>query len=140
MGGLGEQLIGRGSTVVARRGQPGARKRQASRHGGPTPDLGRGHRSRNLCRKRARPAAVLGRDPEELVRQTCGPAHQYPDGFALYLGTMFAPTDDRGEPGKGFTHKTGDRVRVASDPLGALVKNLPILVLIMVHGAIADRR
>ncbi len=63
----------------------------------------------------------ISRDPEDLVRQTAGPSHQYPDGFALYLGTMFAPTEDRGEPGKGFTHKTGDRVRVASARLGALV-------------------
>lgn len=63
----------------------------------------------------------ISRDPENLVRQTCGQSHQYPDGFALYLGTMFAPTEDRGEPGKGFTHKLGDRVRVASERLGALV-------------------
>ena len=32
--------------------------------------------------------------------------HQYPDGFALFLGTMFAPVQDRDAPGKGFTHKT----------------------------------
>lgn len=63
----------------------------------------------------------ISRDPEDLVCQTCGPTHQYPDGFALYLGTMFAPTEDRGEAGKGFTHRPGDRVRVASDRLGALV-------------------
>lgn len=63
----------------------------------------------------------ISRDPEELVLQTCGQSHQYPDGFALYLGTMFAPTEDRGELGKGFTHKPDDRVRVSSERLGALV-------------------
>jgi len=64
--------------------------------------------------------ALISRDPEELVRQAAGPNHQYPDGFALYLGTMFAPVDDRGAPGLGFTHKVGDRVRVSSTKLGVL--------------------
>ena len=63
--------------------------------------------------------SLISRDPEELVRQTLS-AHQYPDGFALYLGTMFAPIDDRDAPGKGFTHKIGDRVRVSSEKLGVL--------------------
>ncbi|WP_242077033.1 fumarylacetoacetate hydrolase family protein [Brevundimonas diminuta] len=63
--------------------------------------------------------SLISRDPEELVRQTLS-AHQYPDGFALYLGTMFAPIDDRDAPGKGFTHKMGDRVRVSSEKLGVL--------------------
>ena len=63
--------------------------------------------------------SLISRDPEELVRQTLS-AHQYPDGFALYLGTMFAPIEDRDAPGKGFTHKIGDRVRVSSDKLGVL--------------------
>ena len=62
---------------------------------------------------------LISRDPEELVAQTLS-AHQYPDGFALYLGTMFAPVEDRGAAGKGFTHKVGDRVRVLSDKLGVL--------------------
>jgi fumarylacetoacetate (FAA) hydrolase family protein len=62
---------------------------------------------------------LISRDPEDLVAQTLS-AHQYPDGFALYLGTMFAPVEDRGEPGKGFTHKVGDRVRVSSEKLGLL--------------------
>ena len=62
---------------------------------------------------------LISRDPENLVAQTLS-AHQYPDGFALYLGTMFAPVEDRGEAGKGFTHKVGDRVRVSSDRLGLL--------------------
>lgn len=64
--------------------------------------------------------ALISRDPEELVRQAAGANHQYPDGFALYLGTMFAPVDDRGAPGQGFTHKVGDRVRVSSPKLGVL--------------------
>ncbi len=62
---------------------------------------------------------LISRDPEELVRQTLS-AHQYPDGFALYLGTMFAPIEDRDAPGKGFTHRIGDRVRVSSEKLGVL--------------------
>jgi fumarylacetoacetate (FAA) hydrolase family protein len=64
--------------------------------------------------------AQISRDPEDLVAQTCGANHQYPDGFALFLGTMFAPTKDRGAPGAGFTHKAGDRVRVSCGPLGVL--------------------
>lgn len=63
--------------------------------------------------------SLISRDPEELVRQTLS-AHQYPDGFALYLGTMFAPIEDRDAPRKGFTHKIGDRVRVSSERLGVL--------------------
>ncbi len=63
----------------------------------------------------------ISRDPEEIVRQTIGRSHQYPDGFVLYLGTMFAPTKDRGAPGQGFTHKLGDLVSVESPRLGKLV-------------------
>lgn len=63
--------------------------------------------------------ALISRDPEELVAQTLS-GHQYPDGFALYLGTMFAPVEDRDAPGRGFTHKSGDRVRVSSSRLGVL--------------------
>jgi fumarylacetoacetate (FAA) hydrolase family protein len=64
--------------------------------------------------------SLISRDPLDLVRQTHGDAHQYPDGFALYLGTMFAPIDDRDTPGKGFTHKMNDDVRIASERLGGL--------------------
>jgi fumarylacetoacetate (FAA) hydrolase family protein len=64
--------------------------------------------------------AEISRDPEELVGQTIGADHQYPDGFALFLGTMFAPIVDRDTPGLGFTHKPGDRVRVSSERLGTL--------------------
>jgi fumarylacetoacetate (FAA) hydrolase family protein len=68
--------------------------------------------------------SLISRDPEELIGQTIGAAHQYPDGFALYLGTMFAPVEDRDAPGKGFTHKEGDVVRVASERLGALTNKV----------------
>jgi len=62
----------------------------------------------------------ISRDPEDIVGQTIGSNHQYPDGFVLYLGTMFAPTEDRGAPGQGFTHKLGDVVTVESPRLGRL--------------------
>jgi fumarylacetoacetate (FAA) hydrolase family protein len=65
--------------------------------------------------------ARISRDPEELVAATCGPEHQYPDGFMLFLGTMYVPTADRLGPGTGFTHKEGDVVRISCDELGALV-------------------
>ncbi|PCD03512.1 fumarylacetoacetate hydrolase [Sphingomonas spermidinifaciens] len=61
----------------------------------------------------------ISRDPEDLVRQTLS-EHQYPDGFALFLGTLFAPVQDRDEPGRGFTHKVGDVVTIRSDALGTL--------------------
>jgi len=64
--------------------------------------------------------AEISRDPEDLVGQTIGADHQYPDGVALFLGTMFAPIVDRDAPGLGFTHKPGDRVRVSSERLGML--------------------
>jgi fumarylacetoacetate (FAA) hydrolase family protein len=62
----------------------------------------------------------ISRDPEDLVRQTLGRHHQYPDGFVLFLGTLFAPTEDRDVPGEGFTHKIGDRVSIAAPGLGRL--------------------
>jgi fumarylacetoacetate (FAA) hydrolase family protein len=64
--------------------------------------------------------AQISRDPEELVEQTIGRHHQYPDGFALFLGTMFAPVVDRGAQGLGFTHERNDIVRVATESLGTL--------------------
>ena len=65
----------------------------------------------------------ISRDPLDLVRQSLS-EHQYPDGFALFLGTLFAPTQDRDDPGRGFTHKPGDRVRISSTRLGALVNEV----------------
>jgi len=65
----------------------------------------------------------ISREPRDLVRQAMS-EHDYPDGFALFLGTLFAPTEDRDEPGRGFTHKIGDEVRIASPRLGALVNRV----------------
>ncbi|OZI69514.1 fumarylacetoacetate hydrolase family protein [Bordetella genomosp. 2] len=65
----------------------------------------------------------ISRDPLDLVRQACQ-YHQYPDGFMLFLGTMFSPTQDRAGQGSGFTHRQGDVVRIASPRLGALVNRV----------------
>ncbi|CAN5445138.1 fumarylacetoacetate hydrolase family protein [soil metagenome] len=64
--------------------------------------------------------SLISRDPAVLAGQAFGKQHQYPDGFALFLGTMFAPIQDRDTAGQGFTHKVGDRVRVATPKLGVL--------------------
>lgn len=66
----------------------------------------------------------ISRDPADLAAQAIGAHHQYPDGLVLYLGTMFAPIDDRDEPGGGFTHHVGDIVTIASPLLGALVNRV----------------
>jgi fumarylacetoacetate (FAA) hydrolase family protein len=63
--------------------------------------------------------ARISRDPTDLVAQTIA-AHQYPDGFMLFLGTLFAPIEDRDQPGGGFTHKLGDVVSIRSARLGEL--------------------
>lgn len=63
--------------------------------------------------------ASISRDPVDLVAQTLS-AHQYPDGFMLFLGTLFAPIEDRDQPGGGFTHKLGDVVTIHSAWLGGL--------------------
>jgi len=68
--------------------------------------------------------ARISRDPSNLVAQMIGPNHQYPDGAVLYLGTMFAPVEDRDAPGKGFTHKVGDIVTIAAPGLGALTNRI----------------
>ncbi|WP_199554597.1 fumarylacetoacetate hydrolase family protein [Sandaracinobacteroides hominis] len=65
----------------------------------------------------------ISRDPAELVRQALS-EHQYPDGFVLYLGTLFAPVQDRDDPGRGFTHKVGDIVSISSPRLGTLVNRV----------------
>ncbi len=67
---------------------------------------------------------LISRDVEDLASQTINPNHQYPDGLVLMTGTMFAPTQDRGEKGQGFTHHIGDIVTIASPPLGALVNRI----------------
>ncbi len=66
----------------------------------------------------------ISRDPEDLVRQTLGRHHQYPDGLVLFLGTLFAPTQDRDVPGEGFTHKLGDIVTISSPGLGSLTNTV----------------
>ncbi|HEX9207559.1 MAG TPA: fumarylacetoacetate hydrolase family protein [Steroidobacteraceae bacterium] len=62
----------------------------------------------------------ISRDPLEIIGQAIGPNHQYPDGFAIFLGTLFAPIQDRAAPGKGFTHRVGDVVRISNPRLGVL--------------------
>lgn len=66
----------------------------------------------------------ISRDPTDLVAQTIGAVHQYPDGFALFLGTMFAPVKDRDAKGEGFTHKRDDIVTIAAPQLGRLVNRM----------------
>jgi fumarylacetoacetate (FAA) hydrolase family protein len=68
--------------------------------------------------------AKISRDPTDLVAQTVGSVHQYPDGFVLFLGTMFAPVKDRDAPGQGFTHKADDIVTIAAPQLGRLVNRM----------------
>lgn len=67
--------------------------------------------------------AEISRDPLDLVRQTLS-EHHYPDGFVLFCGTLFAPTQDRDTPGAGFTHKIGDRVTISSRRLGSLTNTV----------------
>lgn len=62
----------------------------------------------------------ISRDPQDLVQQTVNENHQYPDGLVLFLGTLFAPKQDRDEPGSGFTHKPGDVVSISNALMGTL--------------------
>ena len=64
--------------------------------------------------------AQISRDPLDLAAQAMGKYHQYPDGMMLFLGTMFAPTQDRHGPGQGFTHVVGDTVSIGTPKLGQL--------------------
>jgi fumarylacetoacetate (FAA) hydrolase family protein len=68
--------------------------------------------------------AMISRDPLDLAAQAINANHQYPDGFVLFLGTMFAPTKDRHGPGLGFTHVVGDIVTVTTPTLGALTNRV----------------
>jgi fumarylacetoacetate (FAA) hydrolase family protein len=70
------------------------------------------------------PMNKISRDPLDIVTHAWGPYHQYPDGFVLFLGTMFAPVKDRGAPGMGFTHKLGDLVSISTPTLGRLVNRV----------------
>lgn len=69
---------------------------------------------------------LISRDPADIAGQTIGANHQYPDGLVLFLGTMFAPTQDRGAPGQGFTHKVGDVTTIATPKLGQLVNRMTL--------------
>jgi fumarylacetoacetate (FAA) hydrolase family protein len=66
----------------------------------------------------------ITRDPLDLVAQAIGPTHQYPDGIVLFLGTLFAPIEDRDAIGAGFTHKYGDTVHISSTKLGTLTNRV----------------
>jgi fumarylacetoacetate (FAA) hydrolase family protein len=68
----------------------------------------------------------ISRDPTDLVGQMMGRNHQYPDGAALFLGTLFAPTKDRDGKGQGFTHHKGDIVTIATPHLGALINRMSL--------------
>lgn len=70
--------------------------------------------------------AQISRDPADLVAQLMGPHHQYPDGAMLFLGTLFAPTQDRSAPGQGFTHVLGDTVTIAEPMLGSLTNQVAL--------------
>jgi len=68
--------------------------------------------------------AKISRDPADLVAQMVSVHHRYPDGAVLFLGTMFAPVEDRDAKGQGFTHKTGDIVTISAPKLGSLVNRI----------------
>ena len=70
--------------------------------------------------------AEISRDPADMVKQTIGRHHQYPEGLMLYLGSMFAPTKDRGSKGDGFTHKIGDIVTISAAELGGLTNTVEL--------------
>jgi fumarylacetoacetate (FAA) hydrolase family protein len=65
----------------------------------------------------------ISRDPADLVTQAMS-EHHYPDGYILFLGTLFAPTQDRDQPGRGFTHKIGDVVTISTPKLGKLINRV----------------
>jgi fumarylacetoacetate (FAA) hydrolase family protein len=68
--------------------------------------------------------ARISRDPADLVAQMVNEHHRFPDGAVLFLGTMFAPVQDRDTPGQGFTHRSGDIVTIAAPGLGTLVNRM----------------
>jgi len=70
------------------------------------------------------PQADISRPVGALVEHTINRRHQYPDGLVLFCGTPFAPTEDRGEPGQGFTHQEGDLVSISAPELGTLVNRV----------------
>lgn len=70
------------------------------------------------------PLQAISRSPQDLAAQVIGAHHQYPDGLVLYLGTLFAPVQDRDQPGLGFSHKVGDTVTISEPRLGALINQV----------------
>ncbi len=64
--------------------------------------------------------AEIRRDPQDSLAQQLFDIHDYPDGVVLFNGTGIVPTSDRGGPGSGFFHKTGDIVHIFADELGSL--------------------
>lgn len=68
----------------------------------------------------------ISRAPEDIVAQTVGRHHQYPDGFMLFLGTLFAPVQDRDTAGQGFTHKPDDKVHISEPSLGILTNTVQL--------------
>ena len=68
--------------------------------------------------------AEISRDITDLAGQALGPSNQFPDGLLLFTGTMFAPTEDRDAPGRGFTHHLGDVGTIASEALGGLTNRV----------------
>jgi fumarylacetoacetate (FAA) hydrolase family protein len=68
--------------------------------------------------------AQMSRTLEELVGHAIGAHHQYPDGFVLFTGTLFAPTQDRDQPGMGFTHHDADVVSISTPALGTLINSV----------------
>ena len=62
----------------------------------------------------------ISRDPTDIVGQTINENRQYPDGFVLFLGTMFAPIQDRAAKGQGFhprRGRSGDRRHAQAWPV-----------------------
>jgi fumarylacetoacetate (FAA) hydrolase family protein len=66
----------------------------------------------------------MSRELEDLVAHAFGSHHRYPDGFVLFTGTLFAPTQDRGDEGRGFTHHRGDLVSISAPELGTLLNEV----------------
>lgn len=62
----------------------------------------------------------IRRDPQDALAAQLFEIHDYPDGVVLFNGTGIVPTADRGGPGSGFFHKTGDCVHIFADELGSL--------------------
>lgn len=78
----------------------------------------------NYCLSAVSHMNKISRDVEDLVRQVIGKHHQYPDGFMLFTGTMYAPIEDRFGDGRGFTHLSNDIVQIYNRHLGSLINRV----------------